>query len=52
MSNPDDVFPHKNGKNCDVISPEVEMLVTRNVASTLQLPLLLPLPNFIVIGVS
>ena len=37
---------------CDVISPDVETSVTQNFACRLQLPFLLPVGNFIVIGVS
>ena len=37
---------------CDVISPEMETSVTQDFAGKLQSPLLLPVPNLIVIGVS
>ena len=52
MSHPNDLFPHKKWKICDVISPELEKSVTQNFACRPQLPLLLPIPNFILIGAS
>ena len=40
------------GKIFDVISPEMEMSLTQNLACCLKLALLLPVPNFTVISVS
>ena len=37
---------------CHIISPEIEKVVTQNVTFSLELPLSIPVPNFIMIGVS
>ena len=39
MSDCDDAFSHVNGKFSDVIYPEMEKLITQNLACRLKLPL-------------
>ena len=52
MSDGDEAFLHKNGKFFNVISPETEELEDQNLACRPTLPLLLPVPNFIMIAVA
>ena len=52
MSDRDYAFPRENGKFKTSYLPEIETVVTQNLACQLEIPLLLPVPNFIVTGVS